>query len=190
MTRIINVRTFVIRVLANCIEAKTLKVPVVVVGMLVAMSLLWIACGVPSSQPFTPEPAVGTVSTPTSTRTAEPAPTPAATPAPPTPFRLTILHNNDGESQLVNLGSGLEDFGGVARFATVVQREKLGASSGEGGAVRSGVIMVSSGDNFLAGPEFTAGRQSGTFHDALALALIGYDAIALATTTSTLVPRC
>ncbi len=28
-------------------------------------------------------------------------------------FRLTILHNNDGESQLINAGDGLEDFGGV-----------------------------------------------------------------------------
>ena len=32
-------------------------------------------------------------------------------------YTLTVLHNNDGESQLVNAGSGLEDFGGVARFA-------------------------------------------------------------------------
>ncbi len=31
-------------------------------------------------------------------------------------FQLTILHNNDGESQLVNAGSGLEDYGGAARF--------------------------------------------------------------------------
>ena len=33
-------------------------------------------------------------------------------------FWLTILHNNDGESDLINLGSGLEDFGGVARVKT------------------------------------------------------------------------
>ena len=30
-------------------------------------------------------------------------------------FYLTILHNNDGESQVINAGSGLEDFGGAAR---------------------------------------------------------------------------
>ena len=39
--------------------------------------------------------------------------------------------------------------------------------------------MVSSGDNSLAGPEFSAGLQTGTFYDALVLDLIGYDAIAL-----------
>ena len=77
------------------------------------------------------------------------------------------------------LGSELEDFGGVARFATVVQREKWGASSGESAAKKSGVIMVSSDDNFLAGPEFTAGLRTGTYYDALAMDLIGYDAIAL-----------
>ena len=35
-------------------------------------------------------------------------------------FVLTVLHNNDAESQLINAGSGLEDFGGVARFKTLV----------------------------------------------------------------------
>ena len=67
----------------------------------------------------------------------------------------------------------------MARFATVVQREKWGASSGESAAKKSGVIMVSSDDNFLAGPEFTAGLRTGTYYDALAMDLIGYDAIAL-----------
>ncbi len=33
-------------------------------------------------------------------------------------FWLTILHNDDSESQLIDAGPGLEDFGGVARFAT------------------------------------------------------------------------
>ena len=97
------------------------------------------------------------------------APTPT-----PLSFRLTILHNNDGESQLVNLGPNLEDFGGVARFAAVVRREK---QLNEGKAGKSGVIMVSSGDNFLPGPEYTAGLQKGIFFDAVALDLIGYDAI-------------
>ena len=31
-------------------------------------------------------------------------------------FWLTVLHNNDGESQVINAGTGLEDFGGAARF--------------------------------------------------------------------------
>ena len=34
-------------------------------------------------------------------------------------FRLTVLHNDDAESQLIDAGPGLEDLGGVARFATL-----------------------------------------------------------------------
>jgi hypothetical protein len=61
------------------------------------------------------------------------------------PYTLTILHNNNGESALINLGAGLEDFGGVASFATVVKREKVTAlvrDHGEKG--KRGVVMVSS----------------------------------------------
>jgi len=36
-------------------------------------------------------------------------------------FKLTILHNNDGESQLINAPAS-EDFGGVARFKTLVDQ--------------------------------------------------------------------
>jgi 2',3'-cyclic-nucleotide 2'-phosphodiesterase (5'-nucleotidase family) len=100
-------------------------------------------------------------------------------------FILTILHNNDAESQLINLGPGvLEDFGGVARFKTLVNRLKWRALRGprfpgEWGAKR-GVIMVSSGDNFLAGPEFNASLAKGVpYYDTIAMALIGYDAVAL-----------
>jgi 5'-nucleotidase len=40
--------------------------------------------------------------------------------------------------------------------------------------------MVSSGDNFLAGPEFTASLEKGApFYDTIALDLIGYDALAI-----------
>jgi 5'-nucleotidase/UDP-sugar diphosphatase len=90
------------------------------------------------------------------------------------PYTLTLLHNNDGESQLVNL-PGLEDFGGVARFSTKVREEKRQAREGK----NRGVIMVSSGDNFLAGPEFNASLEDGVFYDAIALNRIRYDAIAL-----------
>ena len=92
-------------------------------------------------------------------------------------FGLTILHNNDAESQLINAGGGLEDFGGVARFKTLVDTLKAQAvSSGRG------VIMLSSGDNFLAGPEFNASLQlppGQPFYDAVAVDLIGYDALAI-----------
>ena len=39
-------------------------------------------------------------------------------------FWLTLLHNNDDESQLINAGRGLEDFGGAARFMTVVSKAR------------------------------------------------------------------
>lgn len=100
-------------------------------------------------------------------------------------FWLTVLHNNDGESQLIDAGSGLEDYGGVARFATLVQDLKFGATHGPRSPALSrggkrGVIMVSSGDNFLAGPEFNASLEKGVpFYDTIAMDLIGYAAAAI-----------
>lgn len=97
-------------------------------------------------------------------------------------FYLTILHNNDGESQVINVGSGLEDFGGAARFKTVVDNLKWEAIHGpwtQRGAKR-GVLMVSSGDNFIAGPEFQASLNHGVpFYDTIAMELIGYNAVNL-----------
>ncbi|MBN1276440.1 MAG: 5'-nucleotidase C-terminal domain-containing protein [Deltaproteobacteria bacterium] len=96
-------------------------------------------------------------------------------------FTLTVLHNNDGESHLLNAGKGLEDFGGVARFATMVK--KLKAEAGEClYDLNCAVIMLSSGDNFLSGPEFDASlyRQGGhPYYDTIAMDLIGYNAIAV-----------
>ena len=97
---------------------------------------------------------------------------------------LTLLHNSNGESNLVDLGSGLEDFGGAARFKTLVDdlvsQAVLGApAANQRGAIR-GALVVSSGDSFLAGPEFSAGLQMGVpFYDTIAMDLIGYDAVAL-----------
>jgi len=121
-------------------------------------------------------------------------------------FWLTLLHHSDGESQLIDAGSGIESFGGVARFATLVDNlereakrrpraggppvELAGASLVPGGATGrpprdldnpgAAAVLVSSGDNFLAGPEFNLSIQKGPPHfDAIALDLIGYDAFAL-----------
>ncbi len=89
-------------------------------------------------------------------------------------FRLTVLHNNDGESQLIDAGSGLEDFGGIARFTALV-RDLRQAAGAEGG-----VVLLSSGDNFLAGPEFNVSLENGVpFFDSLGLDLTAYDAFAL-----------
>jgi 5'-nucleotidase len=91
-------------------------------------------------------------------------------------FRLVLLHNNDGESEL--LPSGEE--GGVARFATVLRKARFTAwklilkNRGKGGA-----LFVSSGDNFLASPAYTASLENGIFYDAVALDLLRYNAICL-----------
>lgn len=60
---------------------------------------------------------------------------------------LTILHNNDGESNL----RGDDEFGGVARFKALVDELRTDAA-----ADGRGVIMLSSGDNYLAGPDNNA----------------------------------
>ncbi|MFW6092184.1 MAG: bifunctional metallophosphatase/5'-nucleotidase, partial [Actinomycetota bacterium] len=97
-------------------------------------------------------------------------------------YTLTILHNNDGESQLINAPEQ-PDFGGVARFATLVDDLRKDATTGKPGpgqAGRRGVVLLSSGDNFLAGPAFQASLDKGVpFYDSIALSRIGYDAIAI-----------
>lgn len=94
----------------------------------------------------------------------------------PVDFWLTVLHNNDGESGLIDAGSGLEDFGGAARFATVVANLRDQARTAPAG----GSLLISAGDNFLAGPEFNASLNNGIpFYDTLAMELIGYDAAAI-----------
>lgn len=109
---------------------------------------------------------------------------PAAAGEPKVHFWLTLMHNNDGESNLISLGSDpvLEDFGGAAGFTAVVDGVRWEAIRGprpmdqRGG--KRGVLMVSSGDNFLAGPEFNAGLDKGVpFYDTIAMDLIGYDAV-------------
>lgn len=91
-------------------------------------------------------------------------------------FRLTILHTNDTESKLLYPSSALQSYGGAARFKTKADQLRVAASA------EGGVVMVSSGDNFLAGPEFNASLSlpaGSRYYDALALQAIGYDAICL-----------
>jgi 2',3'-cyclic-nucleotide 2'-phosphodiesterase (5'-nucleotidase family) len=103
-------------------------------------------------------------------------------------YWLTLLHNNDGESELLEASQGTPDFGGVARFVTLVRTlreeanlrrpscEEVSAEEHQCG----GTIVVSSGDNFLAGPEFNASLTRGVpYFDAIALDRVGYDALAI-----------
>ncbi len=84
-------------------------------------------------------------------------------------FVLTILHNNDGESKL------LPDEGsdpGVARFVALMKQLQAGASG-------SGVVTLTSGDNFLASQEFGVSlAREGPLYDSVALSGV-YDAMAL-----------
>lgn len=91
-------------------------------------------------------------------------------------FALTVLHNNDGESKLIS-APGQPNYGEVARFKTLVNQLKS-----EAAATTDGAIMVSSGDNFLAGPEFNASLvnpEPAPIYDAVAMDAVGYDAVCL-----------
>jgi len=100
-------------------------------------------------------------------------------------FCLTILHNNDAESQLLDAGSELESFGGAATFVSLVEQQRAAAAAEgcaalEAGDVPRAVVTLSSGDNFLAGPEFNASLEKGPpFYDSLVVNAIGYDALAI-----------
>ncbi|MDE0234275.1 MAG: hypothetical protein OXM62_04655, partial [bacterium] len=83
-------------------------------------------------------------------------------------FTLTILHNNDGESKLLPDENADP---GVARFVTLMKQLQADASG-------TGLVTLTSGDNFLASQELgvSLGRE-GPLYDSIALSGI-YDAMA------------
>ena len=84
-------------------------------------------------------------------------------------FTLTILHNNDGESKLL---PDENDDPGVARFVALMKQLQAGASG-------TGLITLTSGDNFLASQELGVSlAREGPLYDSIALSGI-YDAMAL-----------
>ena len=87
-------------------------------------------------------------------------------------FTLTILHNNDGESKL--LPDEEAGYPGVARFAAQMKLMQA-AAAGAG----SGVVTLTSGDNFLASQELNISlARDGALYDSIALSGL-YDAMAL-----------
>lgn len=91
-------------------------------------------------------------------------------------YNITVLHNNDGESRLIQYSDSQPEFGGVARFKSLFDETK---TFYEG--LGDGVVSIYAGDTFLAGAQFQASLDSGapgsrTFYDALAISRIGYDA--------------
>ncbi|MCY3642722.1 MAG: 5'-nucleotidase C-terminal domain-containing protein [Acidimicrobiaceae bacterium] len=87
-------------------------------------------------------------------------------------FTLTILHNNDGESKL--LPDEDAGFPGVARFVA-----RMKAMQTEAAGTGSGVVTLTSGDNFLASQELNVSLgRDGALYDSIALSGL-YDAMAL-----------
>ncbi len=98
--------------------------------------------------------------------------------APSGEFTLAIFHNNDGESDLLPDSitvNGLKTTGGsIGQFKVTLdslrnQADQRGYPS----------IMLSSGDNFLAGLEYNASQANGIYYDAIALDSLDYDAICI-----------
>lgn len=97
------------------------------------------------------------------------------------PFRLTLLHANDMESKLLT-GDSTAGYGGAARFQTVLERLRAEEQADTDKAIRRGQkrrgsILVSSGDNFLAGINHTASVQNGTpWYESIAFKRNRFDA--------------
>ena len=88
-------------------------------------------------------------------------------------YRLFVLHNNDGESDLLPDDDGA---GSISRFGQLVIDQKATLERGRS----QGAIALTAGDNFLASPEFTASLDKGVpFYDSIALGHIPYDAFTI-----------
>lgn len=115
---------------------------------------------------------------------------PAASAGKPQPtgvdYTLTVLHFNDGESDLLPDENGA---GGISRFGELLQDLQVaaddenelgnqGRGKGKGPNTR-GVVTLTSGDNFLAGPELEVGRANDRFYDVIALDYLDIDAFTI-----------
>jgi 5'-nucleotidase len=89
-------------------------------------------------------------------------------------FQLQILHNNDGESKLF---AGDDGYGGAAQFLATINALRFEAFQGGYPS-----ILLSSGDNFIPGPEIEASlalADSEAPYDAQIFTAFNYDAIAI-----------
>ena len=96
-------------------------------------------------------------------------------------FVLTILHNNDGESDLFGPATDPEA-GTIARFGDLLQRLRWEARGGSFNwtGTKRGVLTLNAGDNFLAGAEWQASLDNGVpYYDAIALDSLRYDAMVI-----------
>lgn len=109
-------------------------------------------------------------------------------------FTLSVLFTNDMESALLGVdGDGTDEgpivddgerpYGSSSRMATLFENLRQEAPSEDKQAAQAGkrgVITLSGGDNFLAGPEFAASLENGVPHyDALAAKAMKFDISAI-----------
>jgi 5'-nucleotidase len=97
-------------------------------------------------------------------------------------FTLTVLHNNDGESDLLASDDDPDPGAGtISRFGHLLKdlrREALRSGGHRRG--KRGVVTISAGDNFLASPEWQASLDKGVpYYDAIALDSLDYDAFTI-----------
>lgn len=100
---------------------------------------------------------------------------------------LHVLHTNDGESRVRPVfvqpapnQPVVGPYGGAAFFRTRIEQLRAFSQGYPAGSTPKGTLTISSGDNFLAGPEFNASLAlppAARYYDAVALQLIGFDAI-------------
>ncbi|MBC7882140.1 MAG: bifunctional metallophosphatase/5'-nucleotidase [Anaerolineae bacterium] len=103
----------------------------------------------------------------------------AQAPASAQSLTLTVLHNNDGETRLINAGGSQTQYGGVDRFASLVRNLRTAATNC---SANQGAVLISAGDNFLAGSQFNASLNlpsTQSYYDTVALDLIGYTVSAI-----------
>ncbi len=100
----------------------------------------------------------------------------------PVAFWLHVLHVNDGETKLIS-APGQPNYGGAARMKTLVDNLRTASATLPASPEPRGVVMISSGDNFLAGAEWDASLSrlpiSLPFYDSIALDAMGFDAMTI-----------
>lgn len=90
------------------------------------------------------------------------------------PFDLSVLHHSGGQGALIDAGPGLENFGGVARFATLLEDTRFAART------FGPSILLSGGDQTTPGlvRQASIDRREGDF-DADAMSRLGYAGMGL-----------
>lgn len=92
-------------------------------------------------------------------------------------YTLSVLHVNDGESDLLASDDDEDPGAGtISRFGDLLLERRAGLESGD----RAGVVTITSGDNFLASPELEASFAAGVpWFDSIAYDYLDFDAFTI-----------